>query len=87
MTIDSNTAVSVKVRAAEAIFNHAAKAIEIDDIEARVAVLGSSGSECTATTMKIIDGRLRKLEDRFWACGRQEPMVIPITHEAWEQLD
>lgn len=30
---------SVKVRAAEAIFNHAAKAIEIEDIEARVSEL------------------------------------------------
>ena len=30
---------SVKVRAAEAIFNHAAKAIEIEDIEARVSAL------------------------------------------------
>lgn len=37
--IDANTPASVKVRAAEAIFNHAAKAIEIEDIEARVAVL------------------------------------------------
>lgn len=37
--IDSNTPASVKVRAAEAIFNHAAKAIEIEDIEARVADL------------------------------------------------
>jgi hypothetical protein len=37
--IDPNTPASVKVRAAEAIFNHAAKAIEIEDIEARVAEL------------------------------------------------
>src|SRR5664279_2509691 len=37
--IDSATPASVKVRAAEAIFNHAAKAIEIDDIEARVSEL------------------------------------------------
>jgi len=37
--IDPLTAASVKVRAAEAIFNHAAKAIEIEDIEARVAEL------------------------------------------------
>jgi hypothetical protein len=29
----------VKVRAAEAIFNHAAKAIEIEDIDARLAAL------------------------------------------------
>ena len=37
--IDSATPASVKVRAAEAIFSHAAKAIEIEDIEARVAQL------------------------------------------------
>ena len=37
--IDPGTPPSVKVRAAEAIFNHAAKAIEIEDIEARVAAL------------------------------------------------
>ena len=37
--IDPATPASVKVRAAEAIFNHAAKAIEIEDIEARVAAL------------------------------------------------
>ena len=37
--IDPNTPPSVKVRAAEAIFNHAAKAIEIEDIEARVSEL------------------------------------------------
>jgi transposase-like protein len=40
--IDTNTPASVKVRAAEAIFNHAAKAIEIEDIEARVASLERS---------------------------------------------
>jgi transposase-like protein len=37
--IDPNTPASVRVRAAEAIFNHAAKAIEIEDIEAQVAEL------------------------------------------------
>ncbi len=37
--IDPGTPASVRVRAAEAIFNHAAKAIEIEDIEARVAAL------------------------------------------------
>jgi transposase-like protein len=37
--IDPSTPASVKVRAAEAIFNHAAKAIEIEDIEARVSAL------------------------------------------------
>jgi transposase-like protein len=37
--VDPGTPASVKVRAAEAIFHHAAKAIEIEDIEARVAAL------------------------------------------------
>ena len=37
--IDPATPASVKVRAAEAIFNHAFKAVEIEDIEARVAEL------------------------------------------------
>jgi len=37
--IDASTPASVRVRAADSIFNHAAKAIEIDDIEARVQEL------------------------------------------------
>jgi hypothetical protein len=37
--IEAGTPASVRVRAAEAIFHHAAKAIEIEDIEARVAAL------------------------------------------------
>jgi hypothetical protein len=39
MMIDPATPASVRVRAAEAIFNHAAKAIEIEDIEVRVTEL------------------------------------------------
>jgi len=42
--IEPGTPPSVKVRAAEAILNHSSKAIEIEDIEARVAAL-----EATAT--------------------------------------
>ena len=37
--IDPSTPASVRVRAVEAIFSHAAKAIEIEDLEARVAAL------------------------------------------------
>ncbi|MGA7413812.1 MAG: hypothetical protein WBW33_25275 [Bryobacteraceae bacterium] len=37
--IDPGTPASVRVRAAEAIFSHAFKAIEIEDIEARVSDL------------------------------------------------
>ena len=43
--IDAATPASVRVRAAEAIFNHAAKAIEIEDIEARVADLERAQAE------------------------------------------
>jgi hypothetical protein len=37
--IDPNTPASVRVRAAECVMNHAIKAIEIEDIEARVTEL------------------------------------------------
>ena len=37
LLIDQTTPASVKVRVADSIFNHAAKAIEIEDIEARLA--------------------------------------------------
>lgn len=37
--VDPATPASVKVRAAEAIFNHAAKAIEVEDIDARLREL------------------------------------------------
>jgi transposase-like protein len=37
--VDPATPASVRVRAADSIFNHAAKAIEIEDIEARVTEL------------------------------------------------
>ena len=43
--IDPATPASVKVRAAEAIFNHAAKAIEIEDIEARVCELERAANQ------------------------------------------
>ena len=42
--IDPNTPASVRVRAAEAIFNHSAKAIEIEDIEARVTALEAAAA-------------------------------------------
>src|SRR5215472_11183176 len=37
--VDPATPASVRVRATDSIFNHAAKAIEIEDIETRVAAL------------------------------------------------
>ena|SRR5436305_1792253 len=41
--IEPGTPASVRVRAAECILNHATKAIEIEDIEARVAALEQAG--------------------------------------------
>jgi hypothetical protein len=43
--IDQGTPPSVKVRAAEAILNHASKAIEIEDIEARLSELERAAEE------------------------------------------
>src|SRR5215467_9802094 len=37
--LDQNTPASVKVRAAECVMNHSSKAIEIEDVEARVREL------------------------------------------------
>src|ERR1035437_408472 len=42
LLIEPNTPASVRARVADSIFNHAAKAIEIEDIEARVAALEQS---------------------------------------------
>ena len=43
--IDPGTPASVRVRAAECVMNHATKAIEIEDIEARVSALEASTGE------------------------------------------
>jgi len=37
--VDANTPASTKVRAADSVLNHSAKAIELEDIEGRVAAL------------------------------------------------
>ena len=50
---------STKVKAADSVLNHAAKAIEIEDIEARVAALEAAAAK---SEMKTIIHRLRRLE-------------------------
>jgi hypothetical protein len=47
LMLDANTPASTRVRAAEIIVSHAGKAIEIEDIEARVAALeaGAGGQQ------------------------------------------
>src|ERR1700733_7875560 len=43
--IDASAPASVRVRAADSIFNHAAKAIEIEDIEGRLSELERAAEE------------------------------------------
>lgn len=45
--IDPNAPASVRVRAADSVLDHAAKAIEIEDIEARVAALEQAAASGT----------------------------------------
>ena len=40
--VDASTPASTKVRAADSVLNHSAKAIELEDIEARVSALEAS---------------------------------------------
>jgi hypothetical protein len=42
--VDANTPASTKVRAADSVLNHSAKAIEIEDIEVRVAALEAAAA-------------------------------------------
>jgi hypothetical protein len=49
--VDQKTPPSTKVRAADSILNHAAKAIEMEDIEARVAEL-ERAAEASKQTRK-----------------------------------
>jgi hypothetical protein len=42
--VDANTPASTKVRAADSVLNHSAKAIEIEDIEVRVSALEASAA-------------------------------------------
>jgi hypothetical protein len=42
--VDANTPASTKVRAADSVLNHSAKAIEIEDVEVRVAALEAAAA-------------------------------------------
>ncbi len=43
--VDSGTPASVRVRAADSVLDHSAKAIELEDIEARVAELERAAAD------------------------------------------
>jgi hypothetical protein len=53
--VDPNTPASTKVRAADSILDHAAKAIEIEDIEVRVAALETATSHAVGLDPGSID--------------------------------
>jgi len=50
--IDPSAPASVRVRAADSVFNHAAKAIEIEDIELRVSELERAAEAATSSRKK-----------------------------------
>jgi hypothetical protein len=89
--IDPNTPASVKVRAAEAIFNHAAKAIEIEDTEARVSELRrqeirTSGkrSEIAIMISRNLTRILEYLESRFEPAWETRVMNIQFVNNNFE---
>jgi hypothetical protein len=63
MVVDPNTPASVRVRAAEVVANHSPKAIEIEDVEARVTALEEAAGEQGAVGRAQV-ARLARLELR-----------------------
>jgi hypothetical protein len=57
--LDTSAPASTRLRAADIVIGHTAKAIEIEDVEVRVAALGCGPRR---TTMKSIARRLQRLE-------------------------
>ena len=62
--LDQTTPASVKVRAAECVMSHSSKAIEIEDVEFRVAELERAAEAPEEETMKAaLLARLKRLEE------------------------
>jgi hypothetical protein len=62
--VDPAVPPSTRVRAADSILDHAAKAIEIEDIDSRVAALEQAAESHETNTMKL-KRRLDRLEEQF----------------------
>ena len=84
-----------KVRAAEAIFNHAANAIEIEDIETRVSEFGThgrsvnpalSGPETAIRLSRNLTRRLEDLESRFQLVFEPRPINIQFVNNDFEVI-
>ena len=74
--VDASTPASTKVRAADSVLNHSAKAIEIEDIEVRVSALerATEASKGRGTLGGIGDGMRASLRSRL---ERLEVVVEP----------
>jgi hypothetical protein len=80
--IDTHTPASVRIRAAEAIFNHAAKAIEIEDIEARVSELERVAA--TQAEGPLVDSSYARAQRR--GCFREAPSDHALHHDDEEDF-
>jgi hypothetical protein len=63
--VDASTPASTKVRAADSVLNHSAKAIEIEDIEVRVSELERAAEATSRGTLGIGDGMRAELRSRL----------------------
>src|SRR6266700_275637 len=81
--LDVNAPASTRVRAADSVLDHAKQAIEIEDIEVRVAALEATTAGGSQRKMKTLDGRIRKVEDRFWIGNGKQPLLLVLCHTGW----
>jgi hypothetical protein len=80
--IDPGTPASVKVRAAEAIFNHASKGIELEDTEARVSEL-EQAAELTKAGGKTVTRGIARLEDQFGTADGKPLLLLVVSNAGW----
>jgi hypothetical protein len=64
LMVDQNAPASVRVRAADCVLGHAAKAIELEDIEARVSELERSVRETRSDGDEMDAGPQRRVSQR-----------------------
>jgi len=82
MLIDPGTPASVRVRAAEAIFNHAEKGIELEDIEARVSEL-EQAAEQTKAGGKTATSRIARLENESGTADGKPRLLLVVSNAGW----
>jgi hypothetical protein len=95
--VDANTPPSTKVRAADSVLNHSAKAIEIEDIEVRVAELERNAESAKLSRrnrnaqveerVKTLSWRIEQLERRTGASTQGEMILFVMQAGAEFALD